>query len=294
MKYGIDVCSYQGVIDWKRVKKAGCSFAVLKCIRKDLNPDTAFSRNVAGCREHGIPISCYTYVYEASKVGAEKRARAAVAALKAQKLTGVTLWWDVEDDSIRKVSASRKTALTDSIKAARKIVTAAGYGFGIYCDLDFRAACLYAEKLGGRWWIAKYGRNPVTSFGSKPSAAKPVIKGELCGWQYCSKGRISGVSGAVDLDVAYDGDFGGLQTTAPGKPKSPYTLQRLTVANADGANLRELPSGESAVAATAQKGTELAVVEDWTATNTAGGSTTKYVCVLHQGRYLWCAERLLE
>ena len=66
------------------------------------------------------------------------------------------------------------------------------------------------------------------------------------------------------------------------------------ITNAAGANLRELPSGESAVAATVKQGAELAVVEDFAATNTAGGSTTKYVCVLHQGRYLWCAEKLLE
>ena len=51
MKFGIDVCSYQGEIHWARVKKAGCSFAVLKCIRKDLSPDTAFARNVKGCAE---------------------------------------------------------------------------------------------------------------------------------------------------------------------------------------------------------------------------------------------------
>ena len=71
------------------------------------------------------------------------------------------------------------------------------------------------------------------------------------------------------------------------------TTRKRTVANAAGANLRELPSGESAVAAVVKKGAELAVVEDWTATNTAGGSTTKYVCVLHQGKWLWCAEKLL-
>jgi len=71
------------------------------------------------------------------------------------------------------------------------------------------------------------------------------------------------------------------------------STRKRTVTNAAGANLRELPSGEAAVAATVKQGAELAVVEDWTATNTAGGSTTKYVCVLHQGRYLWCAEKLL-
>ena len=68
--------------------------------------------------------------------------------------------------------------------------------------------------------------------------------------------------------------------------------RKRTVANSAGANLRELPSGESAVAATVKQGAELAVVEDWTATNTVG-SDTRYVCVNYAGKWLWCAERLL-
>ena len=63
MKYGIDVCSYQGVIDWAKVKAAGCDFAVLKCIMRALGPDSRFAANVAGCRANNIPIGVYTYVY---------------------------------------------------------------------------------------------------------------------------------------------------------------------------------------------------------------------------------------
>ena len=68
--------------------------------------------------------------------------------------------------------------------------------------------------------------------------------------------------------------------------------RKRTVANSAGANLRELPSGESAVAATVKQGAELAVVEDWTATNTVG-SETRYACVNYAGKWLWCVERLL-
>lgn len=41
---GIDVSSYQGTIDWGKVKWAGVQFAILKIIRKDLNPDKTSSR----------------------------------------------------------------------------------------------------------------------------------------------------------------------------------------------------------------------------------------------------------
>ena len=36
---GIDVSSYQGTIDWNKVKWAGVQYAIIKIIRKDLNPD---------------------------------------------------------------------------------------------------------------------------------------------------------------------------------------------------------------------------------------------------------------
>ena len=41
---GIDVSSYQGTIDWLKVKNEGVGFAILKVIRKDLQPDKMFER----------------------------------------------------------------------------------------------------------------------------------------------------------------------------------------------------------------------------------------------------------
>ena len=59
---GIDVSSYQGSIDWSKVKWAGVQFAILKIIRKDLNPDKTFEQNWKGCTEAGMPIQgCLLY-----------------------------------------------------------------------------------------------------------------------------------------------------------------------------------------------------------------------------------------
>ena len=224
--YGIDVCSYQGIIDWYVVKDVGCQFAVLKCIRKDLNPDTAFARNVEGCRANQIPISCYTYVYEGDVAGAKQRAKAAVKACRAQGLDGCTIWWDVEDECLRNVATSqnKKNALNESIREARKVIEEAGFGFGVYCDMDFQAACLYPSKLGVRWWIAKYGKNPDTKFRGEPSTTKPTTIGKLCGWQYCSRGRVRGFYGYVDLDIAYQDSE---QQT--GQARNPHTFPKAIV-----------------------------------------------------------------
>ena len=38
----VDVSSYQGLINWKKVKASGVDGAILKIIRKELNPDKQF------------------------------------------------------------------------------------------------------------------------------------------------------------------------------------------------------------------------------------------------------------
>ena len=49
MRKGIDVSGYQGVINWQKVKADGVEFAILKVIRKDMNPDKQFENNWTGC-----------------------------------------------------------------------------------------------------------------------------------------------------------------------------------------------------------------------------------------------------
>ncbi len=235
-KYGIDVCSYQGKIDWGKVKKAGCKFAVLKCIRKNLTPDTSFRHNVQGCTAQKIPVSVYTYVYENTVWGAVKRAWAAIKACQSVGLEKCMIWWDVEERSVFKTGAKNRDKATDSIIAARTEIEKAGYGFGVYCDADFYTGMLNADKIGGKWWIAAYHGNPVTAFGNAPKYKKPTIHNELCGWQYCSRGRVPGIKGSVDLDVAYDDHFAdvgnmvkatqNVQNGADGTEKNLATLRK--------------------------------------------------------------------
>jgi hypothetical protein len=59
-----------------------------------------------------------------------------------------------------------------------------------------------------------------------------------------------------------------------------------TVTGQQGSNIRTLPSGESKIEYHFDKGKDVQVVEDFTATNTVG-STTKYLCIYYKQRYLW-------
>ena len=193
--FGIDCAAWQGTIDWAKVKKAGVQFAILKVTQKNNTVEKAFERNYAGCVAHGIPMGVYRYVYAKTPAEATAEAKAIVSILKGKKST-CGVWLDMEDSSIRSIG---KSALNAVIAAERKVLEAAGYQVGIYCNQSWYNSVLDVDKLDLPFWIAKYGTN------NGKQQSKPVVKSKhtLWGWQYSSVGKVSGVSGAVDVNVAY-------------------------------------------------------------------------------------------
>ncbi|MBQ3090050.1 MAG: peptidoglycan-binding protein [Oscillospiraceae bacterium] len=203
--YGIDVSAYQGVIDWRQVKQAGCRHSVIKITRKDLLPDRQFRANLAGCRREGIGWSVYRYVYEQTEAEAERAMAAVIRLLREEGVTGgVRIWWDVEDESIRPRTAAEKAAFSRSILAAQRSAERAGFFFGVYCNLFWYRSVLDHRTLTCPFWVARYPLLGQVDFGSVPnSVARPDIIQPLWGWQYSSKGRIDGIEGSVDLNEIY-------------------------------------------------------------------------------------------
>lgn len=193
--FGIDCAQWQGVIDWEKVKKDGVKFAILKVTQKNNTVEKAFERNYAGCAKQGIPVGVYRYVYAKTAAAATAEAKAIVSVLKGRKAP-CGVWLDMEDKSLRKLG---KSALTAVIAAERKVLEAAGYQVGVYCSQDWYEHVLDVDKLDMPFWMARYGTN------NGRQKTKPCVKRRhtLWGWQYSSVGRVSGISGSVDVNVAY-------------------------------------------------------------------------------------------
>ena len=63
---GIDVSSYQGTIDWAKVKKEGYKFAIIRLGIGDnieSQDDTQLRNNINGCKKNGIPYAFYLVSY---------------------------------------------------------------------------------------------------------------------------------------------------------------------------------------------------------------------------------------
>ena len=122
---GIDVSSYQGTIDWGKVKWAGVQFAILKIIRKDLNPDKTFEQNWQGCTDVGMPIQgVYNYSYATTAGKAKTDAQRVIEVLAGRK---TFVWLDVED----RCQQGLGQTLIDIINTYQSEIKTAGLEFAV-------------------------------------------------------------------------------------------------------------------------------------------------------------------
>ena len=200
---GIDVSSNQGTIDWKKVKAAGCDFAILRSTVKSGKADSQFAANVVGCREQDIPFVEYKYTYALTPTQAVEEAKRVIDLLITHGIKTGPIWWDVEDPSLRTLS---RGVLTGIIQSAANTIIGSGFEFGIYTGKSF-----YEEKVFDTdaftcpMWIARYPKNGYYALTDNPPADqyKPAVTQPLFGWQYTSKGRVDGIGTVVDLNVCY-------------------------------------------------------------------------------------------
>lgn len=198
---GIDVAKWNRDIDWGKVKADGVEFAILKVINKKCVVEESFERNYAGATEQGIPVDVYNYSYATSVQKATQDANTVLSVIKGKNIGYV--WLDIED----KTQYNLGMTLIDMINAYQSIIESAGYKFGVYTGLWFYNSLIkpFHQFVNCPFWIARYPSGAVIDFEMEPWEEKtPNIIHELRGWQYTSKGRVDGISGNVDLNIAYD------------------------------------------------------------------------------------------
>ena len=198
---GIDVSSYQGNINWDEVRTDGVEFAILKVIRKDLNPDKTFEQNYKECERVGLIVQgVYQYSYATTVEKAKIDARRVLEILGDRK---PMVWLDIEDDCQKGLDSR----LFEIIQAYKAIITENGRQFGIYTGLSFYNTYLkkYSSYLVDvPFWIARYpSKSTITLKTPVNILKKPVIDNQLYGWQYSSTCKVNGINGNVDVNEWY-------------------------------------------------------------------------------------------
>ena len=189
---GIDVSSWQGLPDWKKIKADGIRYAILR-ITQRYGIDSSFEHNFFGCKAHGIRVGVYKFSYALSTNEIKKEAEEVVNTLAGRGID-FPVWLDLEWSEQRKLSSS---LLSSMIKAFEKIVVNAGYKFGIYCNVDWYNNVIPSDCKGYDFWLARY---PAQDNGTLQERLRPSTG---VGWQYSSKGKVNGVDGNTDMNVFY-------------------------------------------------------------------------------------------
>ena len=186
---GIDVSKHQGTIDWAKVKAAGVQFAMLRAGygRYDNQKDEQFEANYKGATAAGIPVGAYHYSYATTAEQAKQEAEVFLGWIKGKNLT-YPVAFDIEDKKQANLGVS---VISDIIRAFCETVEAAGYYVVVYANKDWLTNRIDADcKSRYDIWLAQW-------------TSEPTYTGSFGLWQYSSKGSVDGVSGNVDMNIAY-------------------------------------------------------------------------------------------
>lgn len=190
---GIDVSSWQGKIDWNKVANYGIDFAILRITEAGNVIDGQFEDNFAGCNKYKIPVGVYKYSYAMTIAEIQSEARKVVSVLNGRKIQ-FPVFLDLEHNNQRTLGSESIHKMAD---AFREIVEAAGYKFGIYCNVDWYNTVICSHLKKHDFWIARY---PANDNGTVVERLRPSWG---IGWQYSSKATIPGINTKVDRNIFY-------------------------------------------------------------------------------------------
>lgn len=198
---GIDVSKHNGTIDWEAVKKSGVSYVIIRCgyrgyTQGSLVIDSKFEQNIKGATNAGLKVGVYFFSQAVDEVEAVEEASFVLDAVKNYKIS-YPIFLDVEYSGAAgnkgRADNLSKSARTAVCKAFCETIRSGGYTAGVYANRTWLESMIDPGQLSShKIWLAQY-------------AATPSYTGRYDMWQYTCTGKVSGISGNVDLNLSYMG-----------------------------------------------------------------------------------------
>ena len=187
---GIDVSSWQGNIDFGKVKASGIDFVIIRAGfgRETSQKDNCFEQNYSAAKAAGLDVGAYWYSYADSAEDAVREAKACMEVIKGKKFE-YPIYFDLEEQS---QFAKGKNFCDSVIKSFCGELEKNGYLAGLYCS-TYYLNNFVSNNVAGKYplWVAQY------NYRCTYTANKYGI------WQYSSEGRVNGISDNVDMDYCY-------------------------------------------------------------------------------------------
>lgn len=195
-RLGIDVSSFQGEVDWKKVKEAGIEFAIIRLGYRgygqagDLCVDKQFERNIQNAQAEGLDVGVYFFAQAINEEEAVQEAEFVLQYLEGYDLQ-LPVVYDPEsilDDTARTDDVTGEQFTKNTLAFCERIEEA-GYEAMVYSNMLWEAYQFDLKQLSEYpIWYADYEELPQTPY-------------RFSFWQYTNTGRVDGVTGDVDLDI---------------------------------------------------------------------------------------------
>lgn len=189
MVKGIDVSKWNGEIDFKKVKKAGYDFVMINAGygRYLSQKDPYFETNYANAKAAGLGVGAYWYSYAATATDARTEAET-FAKVIAGKQFDYPIAFDLEDMSQNYLP---NNVINNMCDAFIGYLEKQGYYVCLYTFTSFLKNHISDATLSKYdLWLADWATNPS-------------YKGPVGMHQYSDTGKVTGIKGPVDLNVAY-------------------------------------------------------------------------------------------
>lgn len=196
---GIDVSKFQGDIDWQQVAEDGVEFAFIRVGNRGYGAegkmveDSKFEENVEGALQAGIKVGVYFYTQALNEEELLEEANFVLDKIAPYKIECPVVY-DVEKVSgangrMNALSLEERTNLT---LLFCQTIENAGYKPMIYHNMEMGALMLDLETLENYdKWFAYYNPDFYYPYDYKI-------------WQYSDTGRIKGIEGDVDMNIAFE------------------------------------------------------------------------------------------
>ena len=186
----IDVSTWQGSIDFNKVKSAGYDYVIIRAGygKEKSQKDNMFETNYKNAKSAGLKVGAYWFSYAMSPSTATAEADACLSCIKGKKFE-LPVYYDMEYQPAMSTSNSNYTKM--AVNFCNKLKSN-GFKSGVYSSASVYDYLLNRKTL----------KNNGISIWNAEWYTKPSITCDV--WQYSDNGRINGISTNVDLNYIYN------------------------------------------------------------------------------------------
>ncbi len=189
---GVDISSYQGEVDFAKVKSEGYSFVVLR-LGTSKGIDKMFNSYYKEATEAGLDVGCYYYTYATTVEESKQEAYEVLQLLQGKTFT-YPVFYDFEYPEL--LSYDRRDVNTQMVEAFCIIIKRGGFYPGVYTASSYHSDFFDTSVINSNFdvWIANYDYVGVDNYGYSNTVSM---------WQYTNAGTVNGINTDVDINLCF-------------------------------------------------------------------------------------------